>query len=135
MTSEIFPAAYNTLPTLGDADKAFDIRIRAKVFAKLEATLQGQKKWAVSLMHHHTDLDEGEIMYSVGNVTEPRKKQSLAGDYHPERWLSNGTAYEFCNGRTEPPPTELFEGFTRTIKKYNLENTLGPPMSLPTSEP
>ncbi|KAI9861045.1 MAG: hypothetical protein M1813_005474 [Trichoglossum hirsutum] len=75
---------YNTLPSLGDAEKRF--LDREKVFATVRNLL------------------------AIDNISQPENVSSLK-EYYPERWLPSGEAYEFTTRPTISPPADLMKAF------------------------
>jgi hypothetical protein len=113
---------YNTLPTLGDADNAFvDRDLKFKVLAELLAGYGNI--FGLTLFHSHCKLNEGEIMLEKGNVSQPEKKETV--DSYPNRWLSNGEAYEFTTEKTQSPRKELINKFHALTKDFKDDQLLG----------
>jgi hypothetical protein len=107
-------ALYNSLPTLERADAGFTNR--PKVFSDLAPLLAGyDNQFGVCLVHAHCTLSEGERMVSRGNVSEP---VSGGGPAYPERWLADGTAYEFSATPTPVPSPELVSEFKRVVGPF-----------------
>ncbi|CUA67874.1 hypothetical protein RSOLAG22IIIB_07566 [Rhizoctonia solani] len=103
---------YNSLPTVGAANAAFTDR--EAVFAKLAPLFAAyQFQFGVCLVHAHCKLQEGEAMVADGNVTRP----VFDGPRYPERWLADGTPYEFTREPTETPPPELIRDFQAIVGK------------------
>lgn len=63
-------------------------------------------------------------MVSRGPVSEPKQPKD-SGQYYPERWMSDGSAYEFTTRKTDQPPQDLVTDFHRITKSVNLQGTLG----------
>ncbi|CAE6481351.1 unnamed protein product [Rhizoctonia solani] len=106
---------YNSLPTVGAANAAFTDR--EVMFAKLAPLFAAyQFQFGVCLVHAHCKLQEGEAMVADGNVTRP----VFDGPRYPERWLADGTPYEFTREPTETPPPELIREFQNIVGKDTL---------------
>jgi len=106
---------YNTLPTLGKADEMFTNR--EPMFEAVSALLaQWNHEFGLCLVHSHCKLVEGEIMLAKGNASKPETIEDC-GDYFPERWLSNGAAYEFTIKPTQEPPKALIDEFNRIVQQ------------------
>ncbi|AEO68435.1 a10b265c-8309-4604-9fbd-c5c4edfe3d6a [Thermothielavioides terrestris] len=114
---------YNTLPTLGDADARFVER--EPVFKQLAKLLaQYNNVFGICLVHSHCKLDDTEIMLSKGNVSQPERLENIER-FYPERWLANGTPYEFTTRQTEEPPRDLVDKFLDITRQFNLQDILG----------
>ncbi|KAK4199550.1 hypothetical protein QBC40DRAFT_227472 [Triangularia verruculosa] len=114
---------YNTLPTLGYADSQF---VQRESVFKLLATLLAQYNnvFGICLIHSHCKLDDTEIMLAKGNVSQPEKLANIEC-FYPERWLANGTSYEFTTRQTEEPPQDLVSKFFDITRQFNLHDILG----------
>ncbi|KAH0536514.1 hypothetical protein FGG08_006610, partial [Glutinoglossum americanum] len=100
---------YNTLPSLGDAEKRF--LDREKVFAIVRNLLaMYENAFGLCLVHAHCTLAEDEIMLARDNISQPENVSSLK-EYYPERWLPSGEAYEFTTRPTISPPADLIKAF------------------------
>jgi hypothetical protein len=114
---------YNTLPTLGHADAQFVER--EPVFAQLaELLAQYNNLFGICLVHSHCKLDDTEIMLAKGNVSEPERLANIEC-FYPERWLANGTPYEFTTRQTEEPPRDLVNRFLGITRQFHLQDILG----------
>ncbi|CAE6395772.1 unnamed protein product [Rhizoctonia solani] len=103
---------YNTLPTIGAANDAFTDR--EAMFAKLAPLLAAyQFQFGICLVHAHCTIKEGEAMVADGNITRPTRD----GPQYPERWLADGTPYEFTREPTQVPPPELVRDFQAIVGK------------------
>lgn len=103
-------ALYNSLPSIGDADKKFVNR--SQIFSKLSPLLAAhENKFGVCLVHRHCSLEEGEMMVATGNISQPERNVQC----YPERWLATGEPYEFTRKPTRLPPQELLEEFQRIV--------------------
>ncbi|CAE6481629.1 unnamed protein product [Rhizoctonia solani] len=108
---------YNSLPGLEDASNAF--KDRDVMFAKLAPLLAAyQLQFGVCLVHAHCALEEGEAMVANGTISRPVR----GGPQYPERWLADGTPYEFNQEPTKAPPVELIRDFHAIVGK---DTTLG----------
>ena len=102
-------ALYNTLPSLEEAEKRFVER--EKIFATVKSLLATyENAFGLCLVHAHCTLAEDEIMLAMDNISQPENVSSLKECY-PERWLSNGVAYEFTTKPTISPPADLIKAF------------------------
>jgi hypothetical protein len=111
--SAMTAAVYNTLPTLGDADRRFTDR--SSVFERLAPVLaQHQNQFGVCLVHAHCALEDGEIMVSDGDISEPKRVLSA----YPERWLSSGEPFEFSHAPVPVPSSELVKAFQEAVGEY-----------------
>jgi hypothetical protein len=114
---------YNTLPTLGYADTQFVER--EPVFKQLaELLAKHNNVFGICLVHSHCKLDDTEIMLAKGDVSEPEKLANVE-QFYPERWLANGTPYEFTTRQTEKPPQDLINTFLQITREFNLQDILG----------
>ncbi|KAH7325177.1 hypothetical protein B0J17DRAFT_581992 [Rhizoctonia solani] len=105
-------ALYNSLPDLKFANDAFIDR--DVMFGKLAPLLAAyQFQFGLCLVHAHCALNEGEAMVASGNISRPVR----GGPRYPERWLSDGTAYEFNQEPTIVPPPELIRDFQAIVGK------------------
>ncbi|KAF2240266.1 hypothetical protein BU26DRAFT_443044, partial [Trematosphaeria pertusa] len=121
-------ARYNGLPSLVDSDSAFAkpaslsrdsiLKLMAPIFAKWNY------KHGLALVHRHCEIKPEEIMLATGDVCQPANV-SKAGEFYPERWLSNGKPYEFTTRPTVPPLAELLAEFLPLAKAAGLEDVLG----------
>ncbi|CUA67188.1 hypothetical protein RSOLAG22IIIB_13298 [Rhizoctonia solani] len=103
---------YNSLPSVADASDAF--KDRDEMFAKLAPLLAAyQLQFGVCLVHGHCALEEGEAMVANGNISRPVR----GGPQYPERWLADGTPYEFNQEPTSAPPAELIRDFQAIVGK------------------
>jgi hypothetical protein len=101
---------YNSLPTLGHANTRFTNR--DQVFSGLAPLFAAHgNQFGLCLVHRHCDLDENERIVSRGSVSEPVRD----GPAYPERWLANGTPYEYSATPTPAPPPELVVEFQRVV--------------------
>ncbi|KDR68298.1 hypothetical protein GALMADRAFT_1354777 [Galerina marginata CBS 339.88] len=101
---------YNSLPSVEEAATKFINR--AHIFLKLASLLaEYEHKFGVCLVHAHCKLEEGEIMVSSGNVTQPER--DVEG--YPECWLASGEPYEFTKKPIASPPPELFSQFREIV--------------------
>ncbi|EUC56149.1 hypothetical protein RSOL_163380 [Rhizoctonia solani AG-3 Rhs1AP] len=108
---------YNSLPCVEDASDAF--KDRDAMFAKLAPLLAAyQLQFGVCLVHAHCAIEEGEAMVAKGNISRPMRDVPQ----HPERWLADGTPYEFSQEPTKTPPAELVRDFQAIVGK---DTTLG----------
>lgn len=114
---------YNNLPTLGHADAQFVQR--EPVFQQLaELLAQYNNVFGICLVHSHCKLDDTEIMLAKGHVSEPETIANIEC-YYPERWLANGTPYEFTTRQTEEPPQQLINKFLDITRQFNLQDIIG----------
>ncbi|CAE6395653.1 unnamed protein product [Rhizoctonia solani] len=108
---------YNSLPSVEDVSNAF--KDRDEMFAKLAPLLAAyQLQFGVCLVHAHCALEEGEAMVANGTISRPVR----GGPQYPERWLADGTPYEFNQEPTKEPPAELIRDFELIVGK---DRTLG----------
>ncbi|KAM3517017.1 hypothetical protein NHJ13051_009370 [Beauveria bassiana] len=123
MAAAVVAHLYNTLPTLGHADDQFVNR--DSVFEQLaELLAKYDNAFGICLVHSHCKLADGEIMLAKEDISEP-VQLALIEQYYPERWLANGTAYEFSTRKTDDPPQDLVDEFYRITHGFGLQNILG----------
>ncbi|KAM3519317.1 hypothetical protein MY4038_009817 [Beauveria bassiana] len=123
MAAAVVAHLYNTLPTLGHADDQFVNR--DSVFEQLaELLAKYDNAFGICLVHSHCKLADGEIMLAKEDISEP-VQLALIEQYYPERWLANGTAYEFSTRKTDDPPQDLVDEFYRITHGIGLQNILG----------
>ncbi len=123
MAQVIMARLYNTLPTLGQADLAFDKR--ESIFETLTALLaKYDGVFGLCLVHAHCKLADGEMMLAIGNISQP-VRSSDAGTHYPERWLSSGEPYEFTDRATTEPPMNLVHEFRQIVEAAQLQDVLG----------
>lgn len=104
---------YNDLPSITEADKRFTDR--SATFAKLAPLLSRYgHQFGVCLVHAHCVLEPGEMMVGTGDVCQPIKTNT-GTNYYAERWLSNGSPYEFTTSPTFYPPADLVAEFERIV--------------------
>ena len=102
---------YNTLLSVEEADFMFDNR--EEILSKLAPLLaKYDNQFGVCLVHRHSDLEDGEMMVTRGDTSEPEK----AAECHPERWLVTGVPYEFSSEPTPSPPEGLLKEFQYIVK-------------------
>ncbi|KAB8356453.1 hypothetical protein FH972_024036 [Carpinus fangiana] len=58
---------------------------------------------------------EDELMLATGNVSQPISVHAHGGEIYPERWLKDGTAFEFTTKFTKSPPSDLLRDFQSLI--------------------
>ena len=102
---------YNTLPTLGEAEdelakQQFDNVALAYLLAKFH------HEFGLYLVHAHCKLKQGEIMLAKGDVSQPTYVSDV-DCYSAENWLPTGEAFEFREGETKSPPSELLNELNR----------------------
>ncbi|CAE6442725.1 unnamed protein product [Rhizoctonia solani] len=103
---------YNSLPSVEFASDAF--KDRDATFAKLAPLLATYDfQFGVCLVHRHCEIEDGEAMVADGNVSRPVR----GGPQYPERWLPDGTPYEFNQEPTKSPPAELVRDFQTIVGK------------------
>ncbi|KEP47739.1 hypothetical protein V565_145570 [Rhizoctonia solani 123E] len=103
---------YNSLPTIDAANSTFTGR--EVMFAKLAPLFAAyQFQFGACLVHAHCTIQEGEAMVAQGNVSRPLR----GGPQHPERWLADGTPYEFSQEPTKAPPPGLIRDFQAVVGK------------------
>lgn len=108
-------ALYNSIITVEEADCRF--KNREVVFSKLAPLLAAyQQQFGVCLVHTHCTLEEGQTMVAEGNITSPVDD----GLYYPERWLADGTPFEYSSQPTKIPPPELFEQFQEITREIGV---------------
>ncbi|THU75594.1 hypothetical protein K435DRAFT_974760 [Dendrothele bispora CBS 962.96] len=101
------------------ADNALCPEYRQRIFPEIGKLLESfGRLWGVNLVHTHCTLAEGEVMLARGNVSQPEPLSNEMRIY-PERWLSDGRAFEFTTEYTESPPPELLEKFRELIGNYS----------------
>jgi hypothetical protein len=104
-------ALYNTLPSIEEADRRFINR--GEIFSKLTPIIAPYAdKFGVCLVHRHCALEEGEMMVSTGNISQPERNVQC----YPERWLPTGEAFEFSREFSSAPPQELFTEFRNLVR-------------------
>ncbi|EAU82323.2 hypothetical protein CC1G_06633 [Coprinopsis cinerea okayama7 len=116
---------YNDLPTLDAADAAFTNRDEVlKKLAQLLTSLPEEYKglYAISLVHHHYDLNPGEIMVTNDRITAPELIASMhdSANVVPERWTAAGMPFEYVRLKegevgVPPPPDFLLEAFQKIV--------------------
>ncbi|QLI72041.1 uncharacterized protein G6M90_00g080960 [Metarhizium brunneum] len=123
MAAAVVAHLYNALPTLGHADDQFVNR--NPVFAQLaELLAKYDNAYGICLVHSHCKLADGEITLAKGDISEP-VQIALIEQHYPERWLANGTPYEFSTLKTDDPPQDLVKEFYRITQGFGLQNILG----------
>ena len=110
--------AYNTLPTLSEANNKFTDR--EECFATVASLLSRyDNRFGVCLVHVHCTLTDDEIMLARGAVSEPVPASGVS-KYYPERWLPSGEPYEFTVRPTHSPPPELVAEFCKLTGGSNV---------------
>jgi hypothetical protein len=115
---------YNSLPFLDTADNNFLPHREILSDAELILLFKKYHRYGVCLVHRHYDIEIGELVVTDGDTTRPLPQEN--GSYYPERWLPDGTAYEFNTKRGEDQLDEMFlKKFQEILKKYNGLKSLG----------
>ncbi|CAE7101776.1 unnamed protein product [Rhizoctonia solani] len=103
---------YKSLPSIQTASDAFNDR--DAIFAKLAPLFAAYHfQFGLCLVHAHCYIKEGEAMVANGTISRPVR----GGPQYPERWLADGTPYEFNQEPTKVPPPELFRDFQAIVGK------------------
>lgn len=123
---------YNSLPSLLEANEVLH-KIVGNVDAFMLSTLapifKDHQDFGVCLVHRHHKLNQGERMVSFQRVSKPECTNDLKS--FPEKWLSDGTPYEFKSTHTKKLPQSLQEKFHKALKGHgthdgrNLTEVLG----------
>jgi hypothetical protein len=109
-------STYNDLPLLKPAKERLDpIRDALLSSQKLKSLLKEYKhQYGVCLIHRHYEINEGEFVVSDGNETKPQPEG--CGNFYPERWLPDGTPYEFSRQQGKAPPKDLQKRFREVLR-------------------
>ena len=124
---------YNNLPLVNVADARFKEQLasanltREQLFYDLAPLfLQSPHtgRYAVSLIHRHYLLKEGERMVTTGNSTKPSTDTSP--NIVPDIWFSNGQELEhrFTEDPTSlhpPPPVDFLAKFKSILASYAID--------------
>ncbi|KAJ2919118.1 hypothetical protein MD484_g1342, partial [Candolleomyces efflorescens] len=113
---------YNSLPTIGEADKAFTSREELfKKIAVLLARSEFYEKYDLTLVHRHVVLEDGERMVATGLITQPeRVPNPTPSDVIPSSWTAAGIPFEWTRvkgteGFIPPPPAGLIKEFSGIV--------------------
>ncbi|RXW14210.1 hypothetical protein EST38_g11643 [Candolleomyces aberdarensis] len=112
---------YNNLPTIQGASEAFTDRPQwFKKIAPLMAR-EEYKDYALTLVHQHVKLEQGERMVATGLITQP---EGVPDKEHPNvipsAWTAEGKPFEWLRVATPedllpPPPAELVKEFRAIV--------------------
>jgi hypothetical protein len=110
---------YNSLPSLHDARTRLEgLKDGPQhLLESLAPLFKFYPHLGMCLVHSHCELAEGEKMVSSGRVSQPER----GVDGYPERWLANGTPYEFSRTPTiegEGLPPALVKNFEGRLVEY-----------------
>jgi hypothetical protein len=114
---------YNSLDFLDTANEKFRPHRGILCDPELISLFKRYRQYGVCLVHRHYDIREGELVVTDDSTTQPLEEN---GTYYPERWLPNGTAYEFNTKLGEVKIDEtLLREFQEILKRYVGLKSLG----------
>jgi hypothetical protein len=125
MSSQI----YNSLDFPETANENFRPHKRILFDPELISLFKRYRQYGVCLVHRHYDIKTGELVVTNDDKTQPLPEEN--GPYYPERWLPNGTAYEFNTKRGEGRGDSikldetLLKEFQGILKRYDGLDSLG----------
>ncbi|KAF8165650.1 hypothetical protein B0H34DRAFT_689923 [Crassisporium funariophilum] len=99
---------YNSLPYVDDAHRAL---VDREILRKLVPIFANHKDFAICLVHRHTLLNEGEIMVTRGNTTQPER----VTDAYPHSWDRSGRPFEYNSVLTPDVPQTLLQDFQKIV--------------------
>jgi hypothetical protein len=134
-------SAFNTLPSLHDADAKFKERNVAAIMNSVLAGIFTKHNvddfLGVQLLHRHFSLDNDERLVDVGGASVPWSNdgsEALDSRILPVSWAFEGDTYHPYEFRFVPPAQELCEPdvpepfffeFNEALKAHNLQGVLG----------
>jgi len=134
-------SAFNTLPSLHDADAQFNESNAATVVNSILANIFTKHLvdglLGVQLLHRHFQLSEGERLVDVGGASVPwidLGSEGLSSRILPVSWAFEGDSYHPYEFQFVPPTEELqvpdipepfFVEFNDVLKAHNLQGVLG----------
>jgi hypothetical protein len=134
-------SAFNTLPSLQDADAEFRERNAAAIVNSILGGIFTKHNvhdiLGVQLLHRHFNLDNDERLVDVGGASVPWAddgSEALDSRILPVSWAFQGDTYHPYEFRFVPPsqeprePTvseEFFAEFNEALKSHHLQGVLG----------
>jgi hypothetical protein len=134
-------SAFNTLPSLHDADAEFRERnvaaIMNSVLAGIFTRHNVESHFGVQLLHRHFSLDNDERLVDVGGASIPwssNGSEALDSRILPVSWVFKDDAYHPYEFKFVPPTQEFHEvmvpepflvEFNEALKVHHLQGVLG----------
>jgi hypothetical protein len=134
-------SAFNTLPSLHDADVEFKERNAAAIMNSILAGIFTKHNvdgsLGVQLLHRHFSLDNDERLVDVGGASVPWSNdgsEALDSRILPVSWVFEGDTYHPYEFRFVPPTQELHEPvvpepflveFNEALKAHDVQGVLG----------
>jgi hypothetical protein len=134
-------SAFNTLPSLDDADAEFKERNAAAIVNSVLAGIFTKHDvdglLGVQLLHRHFSLDNDERLVDVGGASVPWSddgSEALDSRILPVSWAFEGDTYHPYEFRFSPPTQELYKPvvpepffveFNEALKAHDLQGVLG----------